>query len=52
MKLYIFTLFTSTVFALPPISNRQATPCDSEKVAQLSGGIQANLFVQKQELAG
>ncbi|KAF2847447.1 hypothetical protein T440DRAFT_456238 [Plenodomus tracheiphilus IPT5] len=52
MKLLIFTILVGTAFAAPTLSSRQNSTCDPEKVAQLVGGIQANLFVQKQELAG
>jgi len=64
MKLFTFALFVgcalSTPVAVnsaqgatsPQLHSRQAASCDAVKVAQLSGGIQANLDVQKEELAG
>jgi hypothetical protein len=36
----------------PLLSSRQTASCDPIKVAQLSGGIQANLDVQAEELIG
>lgn len=38
--------------APPLLSSRQTPSCDPVKVAQLSGGIQANLDVQAEELIG
>ncbi|KAH9876509.1 hypothetical protein J1614_003640 [Plenodomus biglobosus] len=52
MKLFLFILLTGSAFSIPALVTRQNTTCDPEKVSQLAGGIQANLFVQKQELAG
>ncbi|KAF9698705.1 hypothetical protein EKO04_002699 [Ascochyta lentis] len=62
MKLFMLTLVIGCAIASPvalgaltpaPLLNtRQTSSCDAVKVAQLSGGIQANLDVQKDELAG
>ncbi|KAF1363969.1 hypothetical protein EJ07DRAFT_162498 [Lizonia empirigonia] len=57
MKLFTFTLLIGYTLSTPVAVNtliptRQAASCDAVKVGQLSGGIQANLDVQKQELAG
>lgn len=51
MKLFVLALVAGTAIATPTFSTRQ-TACDAQKVAQLVGGIKANLFVQKQELNG
>ncbi|UPX20699.1 uncharacterized protein EKO05_0010924 [Ascochyta rabiei] len=57
MKLITFTLLVGCALSTPAAVNaftptRRAASCDAAKVAQLSGGIQANLEVQKNELAG
>lgn len=51
MKLFILAIIAGSAFATPALRTRQAS-CDAQKVAQLAGGIQANLYVQKQELEG
>lgn len=42
-------------YALPTVTPRQAkenVTCDARKLTQLIGGIQENMFIQKQELQG
>jgi hypothetical protein len=57
MQLHILPLlsFLSLAAALPTLIPRQApanTTCDAFKFTQLIGGIQENMFIQKQELQG
>ncbi|CBX96181.1 hypothetical protein IAQ61_001355 [Plenodomus lingam] len=52
MKFFVLTVLVGSAFGGPTLSVRQNATCDMEKVTQLAGGIQANLFVQQQELAG
>ncbi len=45
----------SCISALPTLDPRQAeenSTCDARKYTQLVGGIQENMFIQKQELTG
>jgi hypothetical protein len=55
MKLIAFVLIISVACAFPTVIERQAqenSTCNSRKVAQLVGGIEENMFIQKQELQG
>lgn len=53
--LVILFVFAGFAFSLPAITPRQQgqkSTCDMEKVAMLVGGIQENVYIQMQELAG
>lgn len=57
MLLHLLPLLSILVLAasLPTLDLRQApanTTCDAFKFTQLIGGIQENMFIQKQELQG